>query len=184
MTTIWFLLFNIGYSIFLGPPRAYEIQQTHRSSNGELSNLPFGVILFVESLVRAIVLIFLSTLLENIIGSFWYTWLMFDHWLFILLVAGTIHSAAYFYLFLSRTRHRKRSLGRVYRLLRNFCYALTPGIVCVVITLLIDGQRATPQSNGIQLLSIYIFTSSLFIIVGFFQAFIVKRRPSALGKIV
>jgi len=178
------ILFLIGYCVFLGPPRAFEIQVSHRATQGELSGLPFWLILSVETLFRAIFLILCATVVENAIGSFWYAWLRIDFSLAILLCAGSVHALAYFYLFIERGRRRKRFVGLVYRLVRNLCYALTPGLVAATLMLLLDGQKPTPQLSQEGLMVVYGSVSALFLVLGIAEALIVKRRPSAIGDVV
>lgn len=184
MSFVRSLLFAVGYCIFLGPPRAFEMGSAHQSSKGELANQPFWFILTVETLLRAMLLISISTVVEASIGAHWYAWLRVDQSLSVLLTAGTIHALAYLYLYFERGRKRKRFVGVVYRLIRNCCYALTPGLAVVTLWLLFDGQRPTPQSTDEQIALIYLSVLLVFVLIGVAEALVVKRRPSGLGGVV
>lgn len=184
MRFFWYLLFVAGYVLFLGPPRAYEIAKKQRENDGELASQPLWVVLLVEAMFRGVVLVGLATVVESFLGKAWYSWLRIDQSVAVLLVAGLIHMLVYYLVFKSRQRRRKAALGRVYRLLRNLSYALTPGLALVTVVLAIDKLRATPELTDSDLHMTYAITTAIFLFIGIVEALFVKRRPAGLGSVV
>lgn len=183
MTFIKNFLFVVGYCLFLGPPRAYEVQLSHVSKEGELAQQPLWVILGLETLLRALLVVIIFTLGELIIGADWYSFLRLDSSLTILLGAGVVHTVGYLYLYTTRDRKRKRLVGVFYRLLRNSSYALTPGLAVVTIWLLIDGTRATPRMSDDFVSIVYLSVTALVFIAGLIEALSIKRRPLGIGSV-
>ena len=184
MRFFWSLLFFAGYVLFLGPPRAHEIAEEQRASRGELASQPLWVVLLVEAMFRGVLLVGLATVTESFLGNAWYSWLRIDQSIAILLLAGLIHMLVYYLVFKSRQRRRKAMLGRVYRLLRNISYAMTPGLAVVTIFLAFDRLKATPNLTENDLYTTYAVTTVIFLVIGVVEALFVKRRPAGLGSVV
>jgi len=180
----WSLLFFAGYVMFLGPPRAYEIAEKQRANRGELASQPLWVVLLVEAMFRGVLLVGVATIVESFLGKAWYSWLRIDQSVAVLLVAGLIHMLVYYLVFKSRQRRRKAMVGRVYRLLRNIGYAMTPGLAVVTIFLAFDRLKATPDLTEDDLYTTYAVTTVIFLVIGMVEALLVKRRPSGLGSVV
>lgn len=184
MRFFWSLLFFAGYILFLGPPRAHEIAQQQRANSGELASQPLCVVLLVEAMFRGVLLVGLATVVESFLGRGWYSWLRIDQSIAVLLVAGLIHMLVYYVVFKLRQRRRKAMLGRLYRLLRNMSYAMTPGLAVVTIFLAFDRLKATPELTERDLYTTYVVTTVIFLVIGMVEALLVKRRPAGLGTVV
>lgn len=184
MRFFWYLLFVAGYILFLGPPRAYEIAKKQQENGGELASQPLWVVLIVEAMFRGVMLVGLATVVESFLGTAWYGWLRIDQSVAVLLLAGLIHMLVYYLVFKSRQRRRKAMLGRLYRLLRNLSYAMTPGLAVVTLALAVDRLQATPELTDNDLHMTYAITTAIFFLIGVVEALFVKRRPTGLGSVV
>lgn len=176
------LLYILGYILFVGPPRALDIAISERKRGGELAAVPVWGVLFLEGMLRLVLLLSVAVLFEQVIGSYWYSWLEIDRSAFVMLIAGSAHMVAY-YLLLHRFR---RSLGtrafRVYRLVRNISYALLPGLAAVTLSLLYDAQRVTSVVD-LQVQSfIYAGLTGLMLVLGVGEALLVSRVPKGLDS--
>lgn len=174
------LLFILGYILFVGPPRALDIAVSERRKGGELASVPVWGVLVVEGLLRLILLLIVAVSFEQLISSYWYSWLEIDRSAAVMLVVGSLHMLAY-YLILHRFQRRIGSRAfRAYRLVRNLAYAFLPGLAVVTLALLYDSQQVIASVDLQLQASIYAGVTSVMLIAGIVEAVFVSRVPQGL----
>lgn len=176
------LLFILGYILFVGPPRALDIAVSERRKGGELAGVPVWGVVLVEGLLRLVMLLVVAVSFEQLISSYWYSWLEIDRSAAVMLVVGSVHMTVY-YLILHRFHRRIGSRAfRLYRLLRNVAYAFLPGLAVVTLALLYDAQRVTPIFDMYRQLLIYGTVTVLMLVAGISEAVLVSRTPQGLDE--
>jgi len=175
----------LGYVLLIAPPRAIDLTVAERTRQGELSKQPLSIVMLVELLIRVALLLILAVALESIMGEIFYETYRLDIVFSIVAGFGACHSFIYFF-FLGYLRHSlgtQRSM-RIYRLLRNFCYASLPGMIAVLPILVWKWkweQEQFPFEDDL-VFSVYCSTTFLMIAVGAVEALIMKRKPLGLDK--
>lgn len=174
-------LFIIGYILLAGPPRAIEISINANRYGDDLQDKPIQSIFLFEFLLRSGVFLVIAASIESLLGDYLFERYQLDLFLMSLILAGGIHTLAYYVAYCLLDPHN-RSVLRVYRLGRNFAYALIPAFVAAGLVLLWQ------EINYIELFSkqhvekAFIATWCLFVLIGLVEALIMKRIPTGLGQ--
>jgi putative effector of murein hydrolase LrgA (UPF0299 family) len=176
------ILFFIGYVLLFGPPRAIDLNSYERTTRGELKDQPLFIMLFVEFMVRSVLLLIIAVGAEQVMGDHLYETYRIDQLGFMLLVIGAIHSCIY-YLLLGLGQPKLGWVGvRVYRLLRNLCYSFLPGIVAITPVIVWQAIEHQEPFSGELVEWIYLSTTVLMLLAGLIEAMLVKRRPRGLDN--
>jgi hypothetical protein len=93
------ILFVLGYLSVIGPPRAFNLQRIERKKAGELKNQPLIVVLFVEYLMRSVMLLLVFFSVEQMVGKFIYETYYLDYLGMLLLGIGGFHTFSYYLCF-------------------------------------------------------------------------------------
>lgn len=177
-------LFHIfGYVLLITPPRAIDLTVTQRTQRGELARQPLFVVMLVELLIRIALILLVAVGLEWIAGDTVYETYRIDIMFSIIVILGACHSLFYFLLLGYLRKYIGLRLAmRVYRLIRNLCYALIPGFLVVVPLLLWKWkQDHLPFEDGL-VFQVYFLTTLLMISVGVLEAMVMKRKPLGLDR--
>jgi hypothetical protein len=173
--------YPLGYLLLITPPRAIDLTVTERSRRGELSRQPLFVVMLVELLIRIALLLMAAVALEAVMTKTVYETYLLD-WVFSMIaILGACHSLSYYLLlgYLRAVVGLERAL-RLYRLLRNLCYAAIPGLVAVLPLLLWRWKQEQPPFEDGLVLKAYLFTTGLMVAAGVIEALVMKRKPLGL----
>ena len=176
-------LFLMGYVFLVGPPRAVEISAQANSVGDELQGKPIWVVILIEFIFRSGVFLVIAASVESFLGDVLYEQYRLDLFLGSLILAGLIHTFSYYvsYCVLHSPGH---SLSRVYRLGRNFAYAIVPAFIAAGFVLIWQDINGIELFSGDYFEKIFFGTWSIFVFLGLFEAFLMKRIPTGLGQIL
>lgn len=177
------VLFLFGYFLFVGPPRTLDLALSHRRNGGELERVPVWGVLLVEAMLRVVLFLLIAVIAEQLMGSYWYSWLEFDRSALIMLISGGCHMLCYYVLLYRFRRQLGERSFRLYRLFRNLTYAFLPGLPVVTVMLLVDGVRSVQQSDLELQLIVYSGVTALMLLIGFAEGLTAKRRPLGLDEV-
>ena len=180
MKTLYRLLFICGYLTMVGPPRAATLYRTERQSNGEMSKQPLFVMIILELFLRGAMLLGLFVALEIFIGKHYYELYRLDTLGMLLLGFGILHTFIS-YVFLSLLQPQLGAVGyRLYRLLRNFCYAPWPAVATVGSMLVWQWARKAEPFSGDYIWQLSGAVYLVMIIASVLEVLLVSRRPLGL----
>ncbi|MFT7129352.1 MAG: hypothetical protein ACI89U_001468 [Gammaproteobacteria bacterium] len=173
----------LGYVLLIAPPRAIDLTVSERTRQGELSRQPLSIVMLVELLIRVAFILFLAVGLESIMGEIFYETYRLDVVFSIVAGLGACHSFVYllFLGYLRKSIGKKVSL-RIYRLLRNFCYASLPGMLVVLPLLVWKWRQDQLPFEDDLVLKVYFITTALMAAAGAIEALIMKRKPLGLDQ--
>ena len=171
----------LAYVSFIAPPRASQILRHHRVHHGELEKLPVGAVLLIETTLRSMMLIAIAVGLEWIIGKGLYEILLLDSALGVVLLGGVLHAFAY-YVFLLRSMFGEKYSERLYRLARNLCFALLPGLAILFLVNLYVLYVFAASTIDVPLVELYLAIAVFFGVVGLIEACVVKRPPLGVDQ--
>jgi len=181
MNSIKRILFVLGYITFVGPPRALEMSQSENRHAGELAGKPIWIALLAEAMLRGVTLVLLAVVAETVLGNFWYNWLHIDLMIGVIIMAGSGHMIAYYLFLLYPNSRAQAPRHRAYRLVRNLCYALLPGLPVAAGILLFDGLKPAPEASVQFIVSTYTAIYIFCLVLGLFEALRARRRPLGVG---
>ncbi|MCP4077414.1 MAG: hypothetical protein GY744_14680 [Gammaproteobacteria bacterium] len=181
MRSIIYFFHLLGYVLLIVPPRAIDLTVSERARRGELAKQPLFIVMIVELLIRIALILLVAVSLESLLSNNLYESYMLDTVFGMIVCLGICHSFCYFLLLGYLHDSIGLKLGmRLYRLLRNLCYAAIPGLVAVVPLLLWKWNQAQmPFEDGL-VYQVYSITTLLMIIIGVVEALIMKRKPLGL----
>ncbi len=177
------LFYLLGYVLLIAPPRAIDLTAAERAHQGELSKQPLFVVMSIELLIRIALVLLVAVSLESLLTKTIYETYLLDVVFSMIVILGACHSLFY-YLLLGYLRV---SIGlnialRLYRLMRNLCYAAIPGMVAVVPLLVWKWKQGeAPFDDGV-VFDAYLFTTLLMVVAGVIEALVMKRKPLGLDK--
>lgn len=171
----------VGYVLLITPPRAIDLTVSQRAQKGELARQSLFVVMLVELLIRISLILLVAVGLESIAGDTVYETYRVDLMFTIIVILGICHSLVYF-LLLGYLRHHigLRLAMRIYRFMRNLCYAVIPGFLVVVPLLLWKWKQSHLPFEDDLVFHVYFFTTLLMIGVGVVEALVMKRKPLGL----
>jgi len=171
----------LAYISFIAPPRANQILRYHKTHNGELKRLQVGSVLLIETTLRSMMLISIAVVLEWLLGKGLYETLLLDSALGVVLVGGVLHACAYYGFFL-RSMFSEKNSERLYRVVRNLCFALLPGLAILFFVNLYVLNFFAPNAVDLRLVEWYSAISTFFGAIGIIEAFVVKRAPLGVDQ--
>ena len=175
------ILFVLGYLLVIGPPRAFNLQRIERKEAGELKNQPLIVVLFVEYLMRSVMLLLVFFVFEQMVGKFIYETYHLDYLGMLLLGIGGFHTFSYYLCFALLQKTKKGVRMRLYRLLRNLGYSCLPGIGIVSVMLLVEWlQEKDPFTNSDMIANVYLISTAVVVVISMIEWALVKRHPLGL----
>ena len=176
-------LYLIGYVLLIGPPRAVEISAQANDSGDELQGKPIWVVVLNEFILRSGIFLVLAASVESLLGDQLYELYRLDLFLGSLILAGIIHTFSYFvsYGVLSSP---VRAFSLIYRLGRNFSYAIVPAFIAVGCVLVWQDINAIELFSGDYIEQVFFTTWSIFIVLGLLEALIMKRVPTGLDRVL
>lgn len=182
MSVIWKYLFLLGYVTAVGPPRSLYLKYREDLSQGELSKQPHAIFLAIELAGRLLSLMLIAVVVEEQLGKSAYEALRLETAFTIVGSAGILHTAAYFVFVVLPKRGDNRVSYSLYRVFRNIAYACIPGLFLVLISIVWERVNGLePYESGIAH-DLYIYSVVLLVAVGFVEAVIVSRHPSAVDS--
>jgi len=137
----------------------------------------------IELFIRIALVLMVAVSLESLMTKTIYETYMLDVVFSMIVILGACHSLFY-YLLLGYLRV---SIGlniaiRLYRLMRNLCYAAIPGLIAVVPLLVWRWKQGKlPFEDGV-VYEVYLFTTLLMVVAGVIEALVVKRKPLGLDE--
>ncbi|MCP3688098.1 MAG: hypothetical protein GY784_06765, partial [Gammaproteobacteria bacterium] len=169
--------------LLIAPPHAIDLTQSESANQGELAKQPLFIVLLTELLIRMALLLIIAVLSESLLSNTVYSTYMLDTVFTIFAGLGVCHSFAYFLLLgYLRTYIGSRPAMKLYRLLRNLCYAPIPGLLAVMPLLLWKWElEQMPFDDGL-VFQVYYLTTLLMIAAGLVEALVMKRKPLGLDK--
>jgi hypothetical protein len=176
-------LFLIGYVLLVGPPRAVEISNYANDAGDELRGKPIWVVILTEFVFRSGIFLIFAASIESLLGDQRYEQYQLDLFLGSLIFAGLIHTFSY-YASYCLTYSSGHSLSRVYRLGRNFAYAILPAFMAAVVVLTWQDINDIELFSGGYIERVFFVTWCSFVILGLFEALLMKRIPTGLGEIL
>ena len=171
----------LAYVSFIAPPRANQILRYHKTHNGELKKLQVGSVLLLETTLRSMMLISIAVVLEWLLGKGLYEALLLDSALGVVLLSGVLHAFAY-YVFLLRSMFGEKYSERLYRVARNFCFSLLPGLAIVFLVNLYVLNFFAPNTIDVPIIELYLAIAVFFGVIGVIEAFSVKRAPLGVDQ--
>jgi hypothetical protein len=177
------LFYTVGYLLLITPPRAIDLTVSHRTSSGELARQPLWVVMLIELLMRVALILLVAVGIESVSGDTAYETYWIDTLFIIIVIQGAFHSLFYYCLlgYLSETIGLRLAM-RIYRLMRNLCYAVIPGFLAVVPLLIWKWkQDHLPFEDGL-VFQLYSATTLLMIVLGVVEAMLMKRKPLGLDR--
>ncbi len=176
-------LFLLGYVLLVGPPRAVEISSYAEDSGDELQGKPIWVVILAEFIFRSGLFLIIAASIEFLLGDQLYEQYRLDLFMGSLIFAGLIHTYSYYasYYLIDSSRHRQ---SRIYRLGRNFAYAIVPAFMAAGLVVIWQDINDIELFSGDYLYQAFFATWSLFVFMGLFEALLMKRIPRGLGKIL
>jgi len=183
MHSFFGLSYLFGYVLLIAPPRAIDLTATERAHQGELAKLPLFFVMIIELLIRIALVLLVAVALESLVTKIVYETYMLDTVFGMIVVLGACHSLFY-YLLLGYLRD---SIGlniamRVYRLMRNLCYAAIPGLIVVVPLLIWRWKQDEQPFNDGLIFEVYLFTTLLMLVAGVIEALVMRRKPLGLDE--
>jgi len=178
---MWKILYVIGYPLLVGPPRAIHIKASAVDSGGELADKPLWLVIIAELIVRGGMFLVIGATIESTIGEAVFETYHFDMFLGALIVCGTTHTAGYAFCFVVLADRLERA-QRLYRLIRNMCYAVIPAFPVAAFLLIVqDVQRFRFEDPNI-IQYAFALTWALFMIAGLIEGLSMKRKPRGMGE--
>jgi len=176
-------LFLMGYVLLVGPPRAVEISSHADDSGDELQGKPIWVVILAEFILRSGLFLIIAVSIETLLGDQLYEQYRLDLFLGSLIFAGLIHTFSYYasYCLIDSSEH---SQSRIYRLGRNFSYAIVPAFMAAGLVVIWQDINDIELFSGQYLEQVFFATWSLFVLLGLFEALMMKRIPTGLGRIL
>lgn len=176
-------LFLMGYVLLIGPPRAVEISSHANAIGDELQGKPIWVVILTEFIFRSGIFLVVAASIESFLGDQLYEQYRLDLFLGSLIFAGLIHTFAYYasYCLIKSSGH---SLSRIYRLGRNFAYATVPAFLAAGLVVIWQDANDIELFSGDYLDQVFLGTWIIFVILGLFEALLMKRIPTGLGQIL
>jgi hypothetical protein len=177
------LIYFFGYLLLITPPRSLDLTVSERAHKGELAKQPLFVVMLVEFSIRAALILIIAVSLESLMTKTIYETYMLDTVFSMIVGLGACHSFFYFLLLgYLRNQIGVETAMKLYRMLRNLCYAAIPGLVAVVPLLLWKwSQEQLPFEDGL-VLRLYYLTTLLMIVIGLIEALVMRRKPLGLDK--
>ena len=173
----------LGYIFLIAPPRAIDITHAQRSKQGELARQPLYVVMLVELMIRIALMLVIAMGTELMLGDELYEIFRLDIAYTIVVLAGIAHSLSYLLLlgYLKSAIGAERAM-RVYRLVRNLCYAAIPGLLIVIPWLIWKWNRGLPLfEDGLVFLT-YSLITLFMATVGVIEAAVMTRKPLGLDR--
>jgi len=174
------ILFIIGYISLIGPSRGIELKSHSEKKQDELDGQPLSVVILVEFILRGCLILLLAASIESLLGDQRYELYQLDMFLGALIVSGACHS--FFYYLAFDVLKKKKHANRIYRLGRNFSYAVIPAFLSVGIILAWQNLNQKILFEGDLIQKAFIITWALFLLAGLIEAMIAKRQPTGLGE--
>ncbi len=177
------LFYLLAYVLLIAPPRAIDLTAAQRAYHGELSKQPLFIVFAIELSVRVALMLLVAVSLESLLSKTIYETYMLDVVFSVIVVLGACHSLFY-YLLLGYLR---ASIGfnvavRLYRLMRNLCYAGIPGLVAVVPLLVWKWKQGRLPFEDGTVFEVYLFTTLLMLVAGLIEALVMRRKPLGLDE--
>lgn len=175
-------LFHIfGYVLLITPPRAIDLTVSQRKQRGELARQPLFVVMLIELSIRVALILLVAVGLESIFGDTAYETYRIDTMFTIIVILGACHSLFYYFLL----GYLRESIGlklamRIYRLMRNLCYAVIPGFLVVIPLLIWKWKQGHLPFEDDLVFLVYFATTLLMIAFGAAEAMVMKRKPLGL----
>jgi hypothetical protein len=174
------ILFFVGYISLIGPPRAIELKTYADRNQDELAGKPLYIVMLVEFILRGGLILLLAVVIESLLGDQRYELYRLDIFLGALILSGTCHSFFY-YLAFDVLRKERQFSTRVYRLGRNFSYAVIPAFLSAAIVLAWQNYNQKIPFEGGLVEKAFIITWAVFLLAGLIEAMLAKRQPTGLG---
>jgi hypothetical protein len=173
----------VGYVLLITPPRAIDLTVSQRMHRGELDRQPLFVVMLVELLIRIALILLVAVGLESIFGDTAYETYRIDTMFIIIVILGACHSLFYYFLlgYLRETIGLRLAM-RIYRLMRNLCYAAIPGFLAVVPLLIWKWKQDHLPFEDALVFQVYYLTTLLMIAFGVVEALLMKRKPLGLDR--
>ncbi len=173
----------LGYLLLIAPPHAIDLTVSESARQGELAKQPLFIVMLAELLIRVAFILIMAAGIESLLSNAIYETYMLDTVFSMIVGLGVCHSLFY-YIFPGylRTYIGSRASMKIYRLLRNLCYAPIPGLVAVMPLLIWKWKlEQMPFDDGL-VFQVYYFTTLLMIAAGLIEALVMKRKPLGLDK--
>ena len=166
------------YLLLIAPPRAFDIKKNQVQMKGELAQLPTFVIVMIELIVRVAIILLIATGLESQFGDELYETYKMDIVFSVVVTFGAVHSVIYYVAFgMITDLVSARTANKLYRFIRNGCYAVLPGFACIIPVLIIRWDREqAPFEDGFAF-QIYIWTTIIMLSLGVIEALFMNREP-------
>lgn len=184
MSDIGRLLYYIGYPLLISPSHVLDLKLQQVRTGGELANLPISLILLFEFAIRVGMLLVVAVVIDQLLGNLMYELFMGDTALLILLVSGTAHTLAYYLLLVRCRRTSRTNCYRVYRLVRNLCFATLPGVAAVVLMLIYLYSKGDTKLLDPPVELVYSGVTVFVALIGFVEFLVSKRQPVGLDRIM
>lgn len=172
-------LIALSYLLCFGAPKAHTLLRRDENSAGELAGKSLGFVLLLEISVRIMVVVVIAVIVESSIGSEVYEVLRVDRVLGVLIGVGVLHCLAYL-LSYDMVKRRSESYAKavtVYRIFRNFSYSIV-GVLPVFLAInFLENFKGFSSSEIRNPSYILIFWFLFMAVLGFAEAFLVKRNP-------
>jgi len=178
------LLYYSGYPLLISPSQALDIKLAQVQTNGELARVPVYLILALESSIRLSLLLILAVTVDYLVGNLLYEMFRGDTALLVLIVSGAVHISAYYLLLVRCKRQHRTTCFRIYRLVRNLCYAPVPGIAAAGVYLMFEYLDGNQNLEDVYVLPVYLGVTVVMAILGVLEFFISKRLPVGLDTVI
>ena len=178
------MLYVLGYVLFVGPPRTLDIYNQETLGEGELSGKPLWFVGLVELFVRLGMLLCAVVLAETVLTAPIYDRLRFDIAAGIVALVGVAHTSIYYVVLVVLLPQKGKRMLRVYRLLRNCCYAFLPGLVTLTTMRVWELFDKSFQPSGIEFVYAYLVTTMALFVIGIVEAYMIERRPLGLDRVL
>ena len=125
----------------------------------------------------------IASSIESFLGDHLYELYRLDLFLGSLIFAGVIHTFSYYasYCFINSPGH---SLSRIYRLGRNFAYAILPAFVAAGLVLIWQDINGIELFSGDLIEKVFFGSWTILVLLGLIEALFMKRIPTGLGQVL
>lgn len=176
---------TFAYIGLVAPCKAFDQKISLVKGIDELSKFPPFILASIDFSIRVTLLFSVATLIEYLIGDYIYESYRLD-WIVVFVIwLGFVHLSSYQIIFNQRSNMRfsQRRL-RVYRLIRNLCYAPLPVFACVLPVMIVEVilEKDPYTIEGIEYIggSLFVFMVSISVLEAIFRS----RKPLGTDDLI